>query len=188
MPPTPAKWAKSVLAVVAELVAVHGEWPYRLIDPFAGPGLGALGDALGAGPDDELVGVELEEEWAAGDPRTVVGDACALPDEWTGRFDLLVSSPAFGNRMSDHHEATDASERNTYRHKLGRPLSPNNAGGIPWAKRYRALHETAWWEAHRVLRPGALIVVNVSNFLILDVEQRVVEFHLNTWLLPRVRA
>jgi SAM-dependent methyltransferase len=179
----PAKWSEAVLEAVWELV--WGHFPAsvearRVLDPFAGVGLGRLAAVFD--PRDEVVGVELEPEWALADPRTLVADACALPFD-TASFDAVVSSPCYGNRMSDHHEARDASERRTYRHKLGRPLSPNSAGAMAWGRAYRQLHETAWHEAHRVLRPGGYVLLNVSNFPILGVEQRVVEFHLNTWFL-----
>jgi SAM-dependent methyltransferase len=179
----PAKWSEAVLDAMGQAMWEHfpaGDGARRVLDPFAGVGLARLASALGA--EHEVVGVELEPEWAGADPRTLVGDACALPFE-AASFDVVASSPCYGNRMSDHHEARDASERRTYRHKLGRPLSANSAGAMAWGRAYRRLHETAWHEAHRVLRPGGYVVLNVSNFSILDVEQRVVEFHLNTWLL-----
>jgi hypothetical protein len=65
--------------------------------------------------------------------------------------------------MSDHHEARDDSERNTYRHKLGRPLHPNNSGQMHF-------HQPAWKEFHHAAFAGGievtreLIVINIKNF------------------------
>lgn len=50
----------------------------------------------------------------------------------------------YGNRMADHHDAKDGSTRNTYKHKLGRDLSPNNSGAMQWGDEYRDFHRRAW--------------------------------------------
>ena len=71
----------------------------------------------------------------------------------------------YGNRMADHHEARDSSRRITYRHTLGRPLSPNNAGAMQWGDSYRALHLAVWREALRVPRSGGLALVNVRDHI-----------------------
>lgn len=67
--------------------------------------------------------------------------------------------------MADHHEAKDASRRNTYRHALGRPLSPNNSGGLQWGDKYRAFHARAWAEVYRVLRPSGRFVLNIKDHI-----------------------
>lgn len=78
--------------------------PLRILDPMAGIGrIHDLPRRLG-----ETVGVELEPEWAHARKATIVGDATALPDDWAHTFDAVVTSPVYGNRMSDHHEAKDA--------------------------------------------------------------------------------
>lgn len=107
----PAKWSGSVLAALDRVV--HDEHLrlattheiLAVLDPFAGVGAarlqGSLGNAL-------VTGVELQPEWAATNALTIVGDAAALPDDWTGTFDAVVTSPSFSNRMADHHDAKDA--------------------------------------------------------------------------------
>ena len=43
------------------------------------------------------------------------------------------------NRMADHHEARRRPAlRHTYRHALGRPLTPGNSGALQWGEEYRA--------------------------------------------------
>lgn len=71
----------------------------------------------------------------------------------------------YGNRMADHHEARDTSKRNTYRHTLGEALQPRNTGQMQWGKEYRALHELAWKECWRVLRPQGRMVLNVKDHI-----------------------
>lgn len=209
LPPHPARFSwKIVDAIRAELLADYdGRDLLRVLDPFAGTGrVHALVE-----PNDEgveTVGVELEPEWAAHESRTLVGDATALPFA-DDSFDVLVTSPCYGNRMADAHEAKDRckrcdgvggscktcsgaglSKRNTYRHNLGRKPSAGSASTLRWGPAYRRLHERAWAEADRVLRPGALVLVNVKNHTETvgkgddkrEIEHPVTEWHLNAWL------
>lgn len=109
-PPHPAKWSKELLPHIAEVLAAEfgtDPWePPRILDPFAGVGLDRL---IATYPQAEWHGVELEPEWAAVSERTVVGDVMRLDELWSDPyFDAVVSSPAYGNRMADCHEARDA--------------------------------------------------------------------------------
>lgn len=153
----PAKYSDELLPVMAGML--YGR--RCLLDPFAGSGkVFSLQSFL---PDCEIEAVEIEPEWAAMHPRTTVGNALHLP--WPDRyFDAVCSSPTYGNRMSDHHVARDASKRNTYTHALGRPLHPDNSGAMPWGPAYWDLHQRAWREARRVLEPGGAFVLNTKDF------------------------
>lgn len=214
----PAKFSGPILDhLQARVNAVAAAGPYltgpvRVLDPFAGVG----GVHVLAVPGEvETVGIELEPEWANQHPDTQVGDATKLPFE-DGSFDVVATSPCYGNRMADAHEAKDPckrcagsgqvtdvridptgrvepvrcqtcrgsglSRRYTYRHMLGRPLSDGSTAGLRFGPRYQRLHETAWAEAHRVLRTYGLLLLNVSNHIEtvkgVEVEHRVVEWHL----------
>lgn len=171
----PAKFSDPVLDRIEDLLDLYG-WPTRIIDPFAGVG---KVHRLSQGRDNvKTTGIEIEPEWAAQHPHTVVGDALALgfPDS---SFDGLVSSPCYGNRLADHHNARDGSVRHSYTHDMGRQLHPHNAGTLQWGVAYRDFHDMAWSESLRVLEPEALIVVNVSNHIRGGKEQLVTEWHLN---------
>jgi tRNA G10 N-methylase Trm11 len=91
----PAKFSTEILALMKPWIPQGA----RVLDPFAGTG---LVHELGT----NTVGVEIEPEGAAMHPRTVCGDALALPfpDEF---FDFVVTSPCYGNRMADKHDAQE---------------------------------------------------------------------------------
>ncbi len=96
--PHPAEYSDEVLAEFEKMVP-RG---VTLLDPMAGTGW-KLANAL---PGRKIIGIELEPEWAAGHPSVMQGDARALPFK-NGRFRWVVTSPVYGNRMSDHHNAME---------------------------------------------------------------------------------
>lgn len=116
-PAHPAVYSKPLLPIFAEIIVDefrNRRRPIRVLDPFAGVGtihelatLCSLPGPPGASMLVETVGVELMPAWVAAHERTQVGDATDLPAEWTGTFDAVVTSPCYGNRMADHHEARD---------------------------------------------------------------------------------
>lgn len=148
----PARFSEPVLAAIDRVVPDR----WSVLDPFAGTGMVHwLADRF-------TIGVELEPEWISG--RTVRANALALP--FVSRsFDAIVTSPCYGNRMADHHNARDGSKRHTYRHYLGRPLHPDNAGQLQWGEDYRRFHREAWQEAIRVLAVTGLFVLNISDHI-----------------------
>ena len=164
----PAKFTAAILDVLRPLVPPGA----IVLDPFAGTG---RVHRIAA----RAVGVEIEPEWAGMQRRTVVADALALPFG-AGTFDVICTSPTYGNRLADHHEAQDGSVRRSYRHTLGRPLHPHNAGAMQWGEEYRCFHLAAWCEAVRVLRAGGVFLLNVSDHVRRGVVQPVTAWHLDT--------
>jgi len=149
----PARYSDNLLDVFRRHLVAYR----HVLDPFAG-----TGRIHELGPAWDTVGVEIEPEWAHLHPRTIVGNALALQFE-DGSFDAICTSPTYGNRFADHHEARDGSVRRTYRHDLGRALHPDNSGQLQWGEKYREFHAHAWAEALRVLRDGGRFVLNVKN-------------------------
>lgn len=170
----PAKFSGPVLNRI-EWDLEHLRISGLLLDPFAG--VGGIHDLHVAGV--QTVGIEIEPEWAGCSSRTIVGDALKLPFE-DDLFVAAATSPVYGNRVSDHHDAKDRSKRITYRHTLGRELSPGNAGRFQWGDNYREFHRAAWRELQRVLQPGGTFFLNVSNHIRNHSEMPVVEFHIAT--------
>lgn len=176
----PAKFSQPILDELARrLATLLPDRESLILDPFAGTGrVHSLGY--------NSIGIEIEPEWANLHPHTIVGDATDLPfpDQ---SFDAIITSPVYGNRASDHHNAKDGSRRVTYTHTLGRPLHPNNAGQLQWGAgasgdAYRLLHHRAWDESYRVLRPGGFVFLNVSDHVRRGEVQLVTWWHHAQWV------
>ena len=170
----PARYSDSILAVMVEML----RGSRRVLDPFAGTG--RIHELAAVLPGCHIVATEIEPEWAAFHPvGAVVGNALHLPFA-DGTFDAAATSPCYGNRMADHHHARDGSRRLTYRHTLGRPLHPDNAGRLQWGAAYREFHRRAWREAWRVLQSGGRFVLNVKDHVRAGKRQEVTAWHVET--------
>jgi hypothetical protein len=167
----PAKYTDVLLPVFAEMVNGHK----KILDPFAGTGkIFCLKEWK---PDLEIVGLEIEKEWADLDPRMTLGNALHM--QWNDDFfDAVITSPTYGNRMAD--TLLDKYKRITYTSVLGRKLNPENSGSLQWGKRYRKFHIDAWKEVRRVLRNKGMFVLNIKNHIRDGVEQKVAEWHVET--------
>jgi hypothetical protein len=144
----PAKFSESVLDAILSLASKYelGEAP---LDPFGG-----TGGLTHIFPD--AVCVEIEQDWAT----DVCGNALCLPF-LNGAFRWACTSPTFGNRMADAHNARDSSKRITYRHTIGHPLHTDNSGQMNWGPNYRIFHRLAWLELGRVTRE--YFILNISD-------------------------
>jgi len=169
----PARFSDALLATFARWLP---EREYEgVLDPFAGTGrIHELPNAT--------LGIEIEPEWAALDPATMVGDCVEIMRSWTDPlpFDAVCTSPAYGNRLADHHNASDPERRRSYTHDLGRTLDPANSGGLHWGDDYRKLHVEAWREAVRILRPGGRFVLNIKDHVRDGEVQPVTLWHVAT--------
>jgi hypothetical protein len=213
----PARYSDRVLTALAailddETTRLNDGRALRVVDPFAGTG---LIHSLASSTITTL-GVELEPEWAAQHAATIVGDALDLAAAlesvgWIEPVDVVATSPCFGNRMADHHDAKDEcktcvgcgevqpdvdsppilcpdcggtglSRRNTYAHALGRKPSDGSAAILQWGPRYREFHREFIGSAAEVLKPGGLLAVNIKNHIRGGRVAQVVEWWLSAML------
>ena len=181
LPRHPAPYTDTLLPILAEFLPAGRA---KILDPFAGTGkIARLRSWL---PQAEFFGYEIEPEWA--DQAREAGCVCTTGDSRQmhypdDMFDAICTSPTYGNRMADHHNARDGSPRHTYRHTLGRPLTPGNSGALQWGEEYRTLHLAVWTECRRVLKPGGILVLNVKDHIRGGVLQEVTTWHAVTLLL-----
>lgn len=101
----PAPFSDRLMPVFASALAIFKARPF-ILDPFAG--VGRVHELRGLIVCD-TAGVELMPKWAAAHAGTMVGDsrnlgALGIAD---GTFDAVCTSPCYGNRMADHHDAAD---------------------------------------------------------------------------------
>lgn len=178
----PAKFSPEVLEALWRLVEaerrrvvgrVH-DAPLTVLDPFAG--VGRIHQLAQPGKV-RTIAVEIEHEWAELAPYretphgygqgTLHGDLF----HWLPRLarngdvaDVIATSPTYGNRFADHHKAQDGSRRRSYTHDLGRELHSNNSGRMHWGARYWVFHAEAYRLMLEAVRPGGLLLLNVSDF------------------------
>ncbi len=171
----PATYTNSFIPKFAELL-IGCE---NVLDIFGGVGKLALIKEHGF--TGKVVCNELEREWAETSPHNVdewhIGDAANMEWAKSNSFDAICTSPTYGNRMADHHNAKDGSKRVTYKHFLGRDLNEANTGRMQWGEKYRQKHLEIYKECGRVLKNGGLMIVNVSDHIRKGQVVNVVEWH-----------
>lgn len=173
----PATFSDSIL----RRIGTHVESAHTVVDPFAGTG--RVHELRNIAHVEQTIGIEIEPEWAAMHSDTICGDSQQLSKLVKSKsVDAIVTSPTYGNRMADHHDAQDESARHTYKHTLGRDLDPSNSGAMQWGDEYRRLHSRVWREAVKVLAPDGVFVLNVKNHVRGGEVQRVAEWHIRELL------
>jgi tRNA G10 N-methylase Trm11 len=195
----PAKYSRSVTHAITRLLTklavTHPEKSdWAVLDPFGGVG-GIFDIHVIEGDFDAgeltytITCIEIEQEWAndallharyrPAHDQVLAMDFFdfAIHPAMHEAFDLVVVSPTYGNRMADHHEAKDDSVRNTYRHKLGRPLSENSSAAMQWGDDYRDFHRAAWDEVFDLIEPGGYFILNVKDHIRKGAKQPVSAWH-----------
>ena len=171
----PAKFSEVLLPLLYEELRLFPS----VLDPFGG--VGKLAKIKELGYKGTVTCNELEKEWVEASEYAVddwhIGDAAKMAWAIDHQFSAVCTSPTYGNRMADHHNAKDGSRRITYRHYLGRPLTEGNTGKMQWGKEYRQKHIQIYHEIIRVLSYDGVLLVNVSNHIRGGVVIDVVSWH-----------
>lgn len=176
----PAKFNVAFLPLFAGLLA-HSE---VVLDPMAG--VGRIGRIKEYGWRGWVICNEIEPEWAEacrrapGVDEVHVGDAANMDWAADGSIPAVCTSPTYGNRMADHHNARDGSKRFTYRHTLGRRLHPENTGQMHFGLAYRQKHLAIWAEIRRVMSNRGLLILNISDFMRAGKVVPVSDWHVQT--------
>ncbi len=152
----------------------------RVLDPMAGTC--KLTEIRSFGYEGEIYCNEIEPEWAQlGEGKAIISEDDAANLHFADDFfDAICTSPTYGNRMADHHNAMDGSKRNTYRHVLGRPLTEANTGQMQWGDSYKENHIAIWLECRRVLKPEGIFILNISDHIRKGIVIPVSDWHKET--------
>lgn len=193
-----AKFSAPILTAIQSIVneELHARtddvW---LLDPFGG--VGGIFDITHPAITRVHM-VELQEGWARDAVikgyNTLGQDAswfvsCGDFFEWCqehkrwGQYNIVCTSPTYGNRMADKHNAREDSKRNTYAHTLrtqGEELHELNSGGMQWGDEYRAFHTLAWRLVYKLLEPGGIFILNIKDHIRKGELQHVPQWHHDT--------
>ncbi len=124
----PATYNNKFMPIFANLLKGY----HNILDPFAGTG--KIGLIKEHGYIGKITCNEIEEEWINNCMYPIdnwyVSDASNMNWANDNKFDAICTSPTYGNRMADHHNAKDNSKRITYKHYLGRDLNVENTGKL----------------------------------------------------------
>jgi hypothetical protein len=168
----PARYSSVILGrfevLIRQLWNVRADH-VKVLDPFAGTG------RIHELPFD-TTGVELEPEWGTITDGNVVGDARHMPFA-DGTFDVVATSPTYGNRLADNHRAADPERRRSYTHDLGRRLTDGNTGELQWGPQYQEAHVAIWTEVRRVMASGGWLLLNIKDHVRNGEQQPVSHWH-----------
>lgn len=162
----PAKFSDPILREMERFL--RRQDPGIVLDPMAGSNKLKALDL----PGFTLLCSELEWPWCryAGKYRSdLQADATRLPLR-SSSVDYIVTSQTYGNRMADHHTVRSGHTYRTYTHAIREStgeadykLHDTNTGQMQWGREYRVTHIKIWREVVRVLRPGGLLLMNISD-------------------------
>ena len=184
----PAKFSQPILEELRQIVDVFvpafGRRPLRVLDPMAG--VGTIHQLQDAGRI-ATTGLEIEPEWAEQHPGTIEGDATDMPFG-SASFEMIVTSPPYGNRMADQFVSKDGTTRITYYHFLGRRLHENSSAGMHFGPEYCKTMRDILVECKRVLVPDGVFVLNVSDFIRAGKIVPVAQFYLDEMIRLRYKV
>ena len=172
----PAKFTDALIPEMAKMLDEFNNG--KVLDPFSGTGKIAL--IKNYGFKGKIYANEIEKEWIEdneyGCDYITIQDAEFLdyPEEF---FNAICTSPTYGNRMADHHNAKDGSKRITYTHCLGHQLNDANTGKMQFGKNYKNKHKQIYKHLFGLVKHGGIFVLNIKNHIRRGEEVDVVGFH-----------
>jgi tRNA G10 N-methylase Trm11 len=174
----PAKYTDSFISIFANILLQYDV--QIVLDPFAGTG--KIIEIRNYGYLGRIICNEIEPEWVEANKHNGAqwfsGDAALLYKQIpAGSIDAICTSPTYGNRMADSHNAKDGSKRITYTHTLGRKLTDGNTGNMQWGKKYQEKHIECYKCFYELLKVGGICIINVSNHIRKGKEVDVIEWH-----------
>lgn len=170
----PAVYTNKFIPIFAELLQDKN----NVLDPFAGTG--KIGLIKEHGYNGIIYANEIEPEWLIDNlfncDILTYEDAEVLnyPNNF---FEAICTSPTYGNRMADHHNARDGSKRISYTHCLGRKLNPENTGYMQWGNEYREKHIKIYKHIAKLLKEDGIFILNISDHIRKGEIMHVSEWH-----------
>jgi tRNA G10 N-methylase Trm11 len=150
----------------------------NVFDPFAGTGKIALikdfgykGKIICNEMEPEFINTEYPvDKWYHEDAEFISMD----------NIDAICTSPTYGNRMADHHNAKDGRKRITYTDCLGKQLKEGNTGKMQYGDQYKQKHINIYKNLLNILNKNGIFILNISNHIRKGIEIDVVSFHKKT--------
>jgi SAM-dependent methyltransferase len=170
----PAKYSDVFIPIFAGLLSGYN----HVLDPMAGTG--KIAKIKDLGWCGEIVCNDLEPDWKKpeyGVDRWYHTDAASMSWARDGEFNAICTSPTYGNRLADHWQRREFSQRQSYFFNLGHALHAENTGMMHWGSVYQAKHKAIYQECIRVLCHGGVFVLNISDHIRNKEVIPVVAFH-----------
>jgi hypothetical protein len=180
----PAPFSEVLLDYMVEMLKERVGNNETIYDPMAGSGerLSDLAEMLGC----QMAGSEIEPEFIV-DQRVVARDCL----DHEGRYPVVVTSPAYGNRFADQYLGTPAEQmeratsgktprRRSYAIALGRRCSDGSGAALQWGDNYRGLHYRILRHVvHSNMTDDGVFLLNVASHFRASEYQHVAEWFLS---------
>lgn len=184
IPDHPATFSKAIMRVLHELTISEADrvgHELAVLDPFAG--VGTIHELPAGDERISTFGIEIQPEWAAAHPQTTCANMLDFARSWESEpFDMIVTSPCYGNRMSDHHNAQDKCRAcdgvghlgpatGAAQSDYGRACSKCKGSGLTLRNTYK----------HALDRSGVQLVEHDDNAAVMQWGARYRSFHEQAW-------
>lgn len=184
-PEHPAKFSPTILrhmGIIIHNIMQNEGWDHvTVLDPNGG--VGRIHQLKSAWVHTHMI--EIEPEWCQVG-STLGPSVCMDMFDFYPQlpFNIVATSITYGNRMADHHNATDLSKRNTYKHVLERDPDSRSSAILQWGDEYRAFHLRMFTKVRDdFLVGGGYFVLNIKDHVRKKEVQKV-----SSWCWETLRA